>query len=143
MNHNGFKYQEGLNIDTIPFDPTGTCRPGGLYYSSEDIFAFLDYGDYIAEVEIPEDAQVYEDPSRSIRKWKADKIILKERKVITERILLDLIEEGASVNVRCNYILQYAHDYGHNSLIALLEDEYDLFYEDEGEEELDCLDCED
>ena len=33
-NHNGFQYKDGLNIDTIEFDPNGSCRPGGLYYTN-------------------------------------------------------------------------------------------------------------
>jgi hypothetical protein len=31
--HYDFQYQEGLNVDTLPFDASGACRPGGLYYT--------------------------------------------------------------------------------------------------------------
>ena len=30
--HNGFKFQNGLNIDHVPFDPSGSCKRGGIYY---------------------------------------------------------------------------------------------------------------
>lgn len=99
--HHGFQYQDGLNIDTVPFDPTGSCRPGGLYYSKEDIFAFLDYGVYIVEVDIPEDAKTYAeiygldgDPT----KWKSDKIIIKNEKRICEDVIKELIEEEQEDN---------------------------------------------
>ena len=30
--HNNFQYKDGLNVDTIKFNPTGLCQPGGLYF---------------------------------------------------------------------------------------------------------------
>ena len=74
-NHHEFQYKLGLNIDTIPFNPTGSCQSGGLYYTDEKhIVKFFEYGCDIAEVEIPEDANVYKDPRED--KWKADKLII-------------------------------------------------------------------
>jgi hypothetical protein len=74
LKHNGFQYKEGLNVDTIPFNPTGSCLPGGLYFTDEKyLLDFLGYGTKIADVEIPSNAKVYRDGN----KWKADKIILK------------------------------------------------------------------
>lgn len=35
-NHNGFQYQTGLNIDTVPFNPLGKCCAGGIYFCSLD-----------------------------------------------------------------------------------------------------------
>ena len=71
--HHKFQYKLGLNIDTNPFNPTGSCKPGGLYYTDfEHIHMFLEFGCYIAEVRIPSSAKVYKDPSGT--KWKADKI---------------------------------------------------------------------
>lgn len=102
MKHHNFKYQEGLNVDTIPFSPFGSCRPGGLYFSREDILAFLSYGEYIAEVVIPEDAQVYENPAdvydKGPKKWKADKIILGPRERVTHKVIKRLIKEGAAID---------------------------------------------
>ena len=31
--HHGFKYVEGLNIDTKPFVSSGVNQPGGLYFT--------------------------------------------------------------------------------------------------------------
>ncbi len=73
MIHNGFQYKEGLNVDTVPFNPSGDCEPGGLYYTNEEhIFTFLEFGSLIADVIVPEDAKVYKNGN----KYKADKIIL-------------------------------------------------------------------
>jgi hypothetical protein len=71
-----FQYKKGLNIDTIPFNPTGSCQPGGLYYTQFRYFTkFLQYGDQIALVELPDDAQIYAEAAGI--KWKADKIIIR------------------------------------------------------------------
>ena len=70
-NHNGFQYQDGLNIDEIPFNPTGECQKGGLYFATlENIWDFLCYGANLREVTIPDDVQVYVEEY----KFKADKI---------------------------------------------------------------------
>ncbi len=74
LTHNGFKYQLGLNIDSVPFNPTA-CEVNDFDYTTKEYLSeFLDYGCYIADVSIPDDAKVYEDPDGN--KWKADKIII-------------------------------------------------------------------
>lgn len=74
MNHNGFQYVEGLNKDHLQFNPIAECGPGGLYFCEEkDIRHWLSDHTLMADVEIPEDAQV----SHMQAKSKADKIILK------------------------------------------------------------------
>ena len=30
--HHKFQYETGLNTDTLKFDPSGECKPGGLYF---------------------------------------------------------------------------------------------------------------
>ena len=73
LNHNDFQYKEGLNIDTVPFNPQGDCEPGGLYFTDkEHILDYIYYGTLIADVLLPEDAKVY----KSGNNWKADKIFL-------------------------------------------------------------------
>jgi hypothetical protein len=94
--HYKLQYQTGLNIDPVPFDPSGDCMPGGIYFSREDILSFLDYGPWIRKVTIPEDAQLYENPGEP-KKWKADRVILGERERITIEVIKRLIEEGASL----------------------------------------------
>ena len=71
--HYGFKYKEGYNIDTVMFNPSYECQPGGLYFCEERfLFDFINYGTKIATVEILDDARVYVEN----RKFKVNKIIL-------------------------------------------------------------------
>ena len=73
LTHHNFKFIDGLNIDTIPFNPTNECSPGGIYFSEKSkIYKYFYYGIYIIKVSIPDDAQVYIEKD----KFKADKIIL-------------------------------------------------------------------
>ena len=60
--HYGMQYKNGLNVDILPFNPSGDCTHGGIYFSREDILAFLGYGIWIRKVTIPKDAKVYENP---------------------------------------------------------------------------------
>ena len=83
--HNGFQFVEGLNIDHIPFTKNNYCEPGGIYFTTlENIYMWLEYNDkemyYIWDVIIPDDAQVYHQSDKS----KADKIILRNRRTLSE-----------------------------------------------------------
>ena len=45
--HNGFKFKEGLNTDTLNFDPREICAPGGLYFCDyKDFGKWIDYGEH-------------------------------------------------------------------------------------------------
>jgi hypothetical protein len=62
--HNGFHYVDGLNIDTLKFNPSGQCSSGGLYFTElNKIGMWISYRDqnltYIREVEILDDSLVY------------------------------------------------------------------------------------
>lgn len=79
--HHGFKYALGLNVDTQKFNPSGTCQPGGLYYTTaEHIPEFLSFGKLIAEVE-PK-GQIYADPEG--KKWKTDKLYVHHIRSVKE-----------------------------------------------------------
>src|SRR5579872_3982327 len=63
-NHNNFQFQDGLNIDTIEFNPTKTCIAGGIYFVAKKyIHRWLEYNNntmcYMRKVTIPNDARVY------------------------------------------------------------------------------------
>jgi hypothetical protein len=83
--HNGFKYTDGLNNDTILFNPYGSCSPGGLYFTEYDkIPLWINYANqsmcYIREVIIPYDARIYIEEN----KIKTNKFYLSPRKLIEE-----------------------------------------------------------
>ena len=52
--HHDYQYQDGLNVLTEPLAETGSCVPGGLYFTDlSHVPEFLDYGVYVREVRIP------------------------------------------------------------------------------------------
>ena len=117
--HRGLQLKTGLNVDPEPFNPSGDCEPGGIYFAREDIFAFLNYGPWIREVVIPEDAQVYENPGKP-KKWKADKVILRERERININVIKRLIKEGANPRVCDSEPLRWAAHNKYTDIIKLL-----------------------
>ena len=74
--HNGYEFVNGLNVDSIKFNPKGECLRGGFYFTEyKKILYWLNYTKdltYIAEVTIPDDAQVYVEEN----KFKANKFTL-------------------------------------------------------------------
>ena len=93
MTHNGFKYQRGLNVDTKPFNPNGSCVAGGLYFFTDlkDLPNWLDYGDYLWEVQVPEGAQCVQDGN----KYRADKLILVKRHSLASKNIWKQIAKHA------------------------------------------------
>jgi hypothetical protein len=83
--HKGFKYQIGWNTDTIEFNPFGSCKAGGLYFTTSDfIHEFLEFGSNIAIIELCQDAEFYIDPAKN--KYKTNKFIITELLPQTEEI---------------------------------------------------------
>ena len=78
-NHFGLQYVTGLNIDPNPFNPSGSCQKGGIYFVEvHDIPNFLHLGIYLRKTTIPDDARVYIE----VGKFKADKLDLDDRFLI-------------------------------------------------------------
>jgi hypothetical protein len=100
--HHGFQYKTGLNIDIIPFNPTGKCSPGGLYFFSQEqlpMFSkYVNIGDirYIREVTFPDDAKIY----KEVGKYKADRFIVGERKefwldeILDQELCLEVVKQN-------------------------------------------------
>ena len=118
--HNNMQYKDGLNVDILPFNPKGDCESGGIYFSREDILAFLEYGPWIRKVELPEDAKVYENPG-SPKKWKSDKVVLGERRRVDAAIIKELVEQGANARADNDYALRWATYNGHLEVVEFLE----------------------
>lgn len=79
-NHNNFQYNDGVNVDCLPFNPKGECKLGGLYFTEYDKMPlWVEYRAtqmyYIREVIILPDSKVYIEKD----KIKADKLFLKSR----------------------------------------------------------------
>jgi len=90
LTHNGFTYKpNSTNTDILPFNPTGSCMPGGLYFAREDCLYFID--DYVCEAEPI--GEVYKELG-PIEKWKAHSLKLGPL-MRTRDVLEKLIAEGA------------------------------------------------
>ena len=118
-NHNGLQYQDGVITDVIPFNPSGDCAPGGIYFIREDIFAYLSYGPWIRRVELLEDSLVYENPG-SPKKWKADKVFLHSRREINLDVIKELVREGANIHAYNDEALRWAAEKGHLKIVKFL-----------------------
>ena len=133
--HNGFIYKEGLNVDTHPFTPTGTCSAGGLYFCEEDklINYLFDYGSFYATVSIPNDALVYKEEN----KFKTSRLILHNIQPINESILwLDTTFTTKSVQHKGN-VLKYVKDQTEEICrLAVQQNGCALMYVKEQKEEL-------
>ena len=117
--HHGLKYHDGLNVDPLPFNPSGDCKPGGIYFTREDILAFLDYGPWIRKVTIPQGEPVYENPG-SPKKWKAKRVILGPRRRIDLQVIKELVEEGADIHANDDLALRWAAENGHLDVVKFL-----------------------
>jgi hypothetical protein len=70
--HNELFYKVGWNKDSRCWNPRGSCQPGGIYYTDKvHLDEFHYYGESIAEVVIPQDVPIYDDPGG--KKYKSPK----------------------------------------------------------------------
>ena len=52
--HHGYIYKDGMNLLDKPFEETGSCVKGGLYFTTiKHINKFYDYGCYLREILLP------------------------------------------------------------------------------------------
>lgn len=77
MNHNEYKYKLGINKlpESEKFDPNGSCKGGGLYFTNgKNKNRWSYFGPLIAFISLPEDTLVYAEPCGT--KWKANQICI-------------------------------------------------------------------
>lgn len=93
LTHFGFLYKIGLNEDHIPFNPSGSCNSGGLYFTTNDnIKDFVSFGLNIGLIELCNAAQFYIDPEG--KKFKTNKFIIKEIKQTEDICKLAVQQNG-------------------------------------------------
>ena len=93
LTHHKFQYKTGLNEDCLPFNPTGSCTPGGLYFTTiENVNKFLDYGLNISIIELCTDAKFYINTKGM--KFKTNKFIIKEILPQTEELCRIAVQQN-------------------------------------------------
>jgi len=107
-NYGSYPYELGLNTlakNNEKFNEAPVCGPGGLYFCDiKHIFGYMNYGNKLCILTIPDDAQVIKIDS----KYKSDQIYIKEIIEINYNTIKYLIECGADVTARDNYLFYYA-----------------------------------
>lgn len=123
--HNGFQYKSGLNEDTIPFNPSGTCSRGGLYFFADyQVHTYKKYvtdAYYIREVTFDglEDVLIYDEGD----KLKANKFNLGERELFKDALKLikhtpDNIKEFIKLNPES--VKYVTNNLSYDSIISIL-----------------------
>ena len=87
MKHYGYRWRLGVNVDPLPWNPKGSCEPGGLYFTT-----FRNLGQYsqspydenlIGRITVDDDEPVWQEH----QKWKAHRVTLSD--VVAVRDLPD------------------------------------------------------
>lgn len=119
LNQRGFQYREGLNFDTKPFnhnidDPSHPSY-SGLHFADADIFyKFLQYGDQIADVTIPDDVEMTDNyvsirnVTKSTHVYRANKIILSNIRPVDS---LKIWEDPAFCEKMCREQIDTSFEY--------------------------------
>ena len=118
----GFRYQEGLNVDTLPIRPVvnGWGNWGMHFRDINQILGVVSKGTMIADVEIPEDAIVYEFPMVS----KANKLILKNiRPLWNIEVFKELERQGADIHGDKEHLLHSAAEIGSLDMVKYFAEE--------------------
>ena len=120
---NSYNYVTGLNIDPPGFGLRefmgNNFTDSRITFCREDILAFLPQGIWIREVTLPKEAKIYKFKG-SPKGWRADRIILGERRRIDINVIRQLIDEGADVHADNDYALHFACFSGQLELVKLL-----------------------
>jgi len=89
--HNGFVYEYGKNEDTLPFNPSGQCCAGGLYFTILDhLLSFGSPDNFVGKIYIDDDEDVWCEKN----KFKVHKLVVRE--------IMPFIE---FININCDIAL--------------------------------------
>lgn len=121
-NHYGLQYQDGIVEDILAFNnnPLDTCCEGGIYFSDEKhILKYIDYGPWIRQVEISEDAQWLPDPNGN--KWRASKLFFHPRReLFTIETIKWMEENGIDIHGHTFILFIRAAENGYLELVKYL-----------------------
>lgn len=129
-NHHGFQYKDGLNVLDRPFEASGRCVKGGLYFTTRSyIDKYYLYGINIRRIILPRSEpgfQMVLDPDGD--KWRANKIIFGEKYDLLDPLTYQILNLDITKN---KYFVDFASKYGRiDSLNWWLESKLNLHYSD-------------
>lgn len=111
--HFDLLYRTGMNIDFLPFSPSGQCQPGGLYVTTLKDYYFHQgrFGAYARRVIVPPDAEVYIEPGS----LKCSKIILDVSKP-KNKLIKKLFSEYEQYLIK-----HYGQDVANKFIVTMIE----------------------
>ena len=116
-NNGNFPYKLGMNVladNGEEFNKNPKCGPGGLYFCKiENIFDWLEFGDKVCVLSVPEDARMVSVENQ----FKADRIFIE--KIISIDIK-SLAEAGADVRANDDLALLMAVKNGNLEVVKFL-----------------------
>ena len=127
-NHNGFQYQDGMNEDHLPFNETGSCCPGGLYFSdSENILQFLDSGMYWIREVSPDTENMVKDPDNYPIKWRSKSLDCQPSKSLSDiDTWIWMMDQGILNNKKSiDSALRWSSQNGHVDIVKVLVEKFD------------------
>ncbi len=118
FNHN---YKKGLNKMTEPFN-TSPDADSGFHFARETITKYLRYGVYLREVYIPQDPDtiVIRDPSG--KKYRANKIILGKRYLLSDVETFKMLKGKVDFRVSYDFAARWAAGKGYGDILDFLID---------------------
>lgn len=125
--HNGYQYQDGLNVLYEPFndDPEASRVKGGLYFTDEEnICFFLDRGVFLREVILPtnfRELKVIVDSERN--EWRANMIYFGKKYDLRDICINEVIDND---NFNGKWLM-WAMTYGHFKVVKFLLEKNDRF----------------
>lgn len=106
--HRGMHYKYGKNVDRLPFNPTGECSEGGIYFTTAyGVLSFSGYGIWLREVTLDPDEQVYIEDD----KFKAHTVHLGPKLDLFSVKTLQMLEEQGNFKAseHCHILTYFLH----------------------------------
>jgi len=110
--HFGMKYKTGINTDSVPFNPNGECKPGGMYFFH--ISQLCNYEHYFSDpvymrkVTFTSESQIYIEKN----KFKTNEFILGEREFFSPyKYISKYVDKNPELALsQCGNLLEYLDD---------------------------------
>lgn len=121
-NHNGFQYQDGLNILEEGFDENDPKDHRGLYFAeTKNVFDFLSFGINLREVTLPINEPGFK-MTRVNDCYRANMLVLGTKYELNLDTIKMLVGRGADIRTKDDNVLRWAAFYGYLDIVKYLVD---------------------